>query len=148
MFLRSNLLRKVILFLHGYETFFSRFSLLSIYQNTSESIRPCFRKKSDTSQQPQGVPFLSFKVNREDQLLHSEIAPNFTVGSFWCKVSDFTVKQIRGYRTQAVTSKYQNLKSSTIKCSNSPLLLLTPHVQESVLLCSERISFIISSALS
>ena len=39
-------------FLHGYEIFFSRFSLLSIYQNTSESIRPCFREKSDMSQQP------------------------------------------------------------------------------------------------
>ena len=32
--------------------FFPRFLLLSIYQNTSESIRPCFRKKSDRSQQP------------------------------------------------------------------------------------------------
>ena len=39
-------------FLHGYEILFSRFLLLFIYQNTSESIRPCFRKKSDVSQQP------------------------------------------------------------------------------------------------
>ena len=39
-------------FLHGYETLFARFLLLSIYQNTTESIRPCFRKKSDMSQQP------------------------------------------------------------------------------------------------
>ena len=31
---------------------FSRFLLLSIYQNTSEIIRSCFRKKSDMSQQP------------------------------------------------------------------------------------------------
>ena len=51
VFLRSNLLKKVI-FLHGYEIFFSRFLLLSIYENTSESIRPCFRKTSDMSQQP------------------------------------------------------------------------------------------------
>ena len=32
-------------FLHGYEIFFSTFFLLSLYQNTSESIRPCFQKK-------------------------------------------------------------------------------------------------------
>ena len=35
-------------FLHGYEIFFFRFLLLSINQNTSESIRPCFRKKNRT----------------------------------------------------------------------------------------------------
>ena len=38
-------------FLHGYE-FFLRFLLLSICQNTSEIIRPCFPKNSDMSQQP------------------------------------------------------------------------------------------------
>ena len=31
---------------------YSRLLLLSICQNTSESIRPCFRKKSDMGQQP------------------------------------------------------------------------------------------------
>ena len=35
--------------LHGYDIF-SRFLLLSMYQNISESIRPCFRKKSEMSQ--------------------------------------------------------------------------------------------------
>ena len=44
VFLQSNLLRKVNL-LRGYEIFSSRFLLFSIYQNTSESIRPYFRKK-------------------------------------------------------------------------------------------------------
>ena len=52
VFLRSNLLRKMN-FCRVIEYFLSRFLLLSIYQNTSESIRPCFRKKSDMSQQPQ-----------------------------------------------------------------------------------------------
>ena len=31
--------------------FFFEILAASIYQNTSESIRPCFRRKSDTSQQ-------------------------------------------------------------------------------------------------
>ena len=33
--------------LHGYEIFFSRFLLLSKYQNTFKTSTPCFRKKSD-----------------------------------------------------------------------------------------------------
>ena len=37
--------------LHGYEIFFSRFLLFSMYKNTSESISPCFGKTSNMSQQ-------------------------------------------------------------------------------------------------
>ena len=40
------------LFLHGYEMLF--FEILAPFHipNTSEGIRPCFRKKFDMSQQP------------------------------------------------------------------------------------------------
>ena len=39
-------------FLHGYDIFLLRLLLLFIYQNTSETIRLCFRKKSDMGQRP------------------------------------------------------------------------------------------------
>ena len=44
-----------------------------------------------------------------DTTTHSDIAPAFTVGSFWCRLSNFTIKH-RGYLTQATAPQDQNLR--------------------------------------
>ena len=53
VFLQSNPLRKTNFLAQLCREYFLRFFLLSIYQTISESVRSCFRKKSDLSQQPQ-----------------------------------------------------------------------------------------------
>ena len=62
-----------------------------------------------------------FTVDREYHLLCPDIAPTFTVGSFWRRIVNFTIKS-KGYCSQAVATKHQNLKDLTRKCLYFPLL--------------------------
>ena len=50
--------------------------LLSIYQNTSESMRPFFWKKSDMSQQPLGHSFFSSVADAEVILDNGDLQTN------------------------------------------------------------------------
>ena len=69
VFLRSNPLRKVNFFLHGYDIFFSRFLFLSTYKNFWK-YQTVLSKKSNVSQQPK-VPVRWYHVTEKNVLLYS-----------------------------------------------------------------------------